>query len=57
VTAVPGPVERCGYTITPVLGRSGGFNPVTGDMRIDRDDAYVTETLDAVFAHLHGEAP
>src|SRR5580765_5704559 len=37
---IPDPVVRCGYTITPVPFLSGGFNPLTGDMRITKDGQY-----------------
>lgn len=34
---VPEPVERCGYTITPVPNRAGEFLPLVHSMRISRD--------------------
>lgn len=40
--SVPEPVERCGYTITPITTRSGQFNPVTGNMRIVKDGTWTT---------------
>jgi hypothetical protein len=42
VTAAPGPVERCGYTITPEPGRYATFNPLTHNVRISKDGAHAT---------------
>jgi len=33
-------VERCGYIVTPVLGRDGCFNPAVDNMRIGKDGGH-----------------
>jgi hypothetical protein len=57
---------RAGYTFTPTtdpvtrepgplhVAKGGHSTTVQPDFLDGRDDAYVTETLDAVFAHQHG---
>jgi hypothetical protein len=35
------PIERCGYTVEPVLNRDGTFNPLTGQMRIGEHGGHV----------------
>lgn len=40
MTDTPEPVERCGYTVEPVTGRDGTFNPLTGQMRIGKDGTH-----------------
>jgi len=35
VTDTPEPIERCGYTVEPVLNRDGTFNPLTGQTAQD----------------------
>lgn len=60
MTEPPEPVERCGYTVEPVTGRDGRFNPLIHDMRIGKDGGhaffparlYAELTDDEVFARV-----
>ncbi len=61
---VPERVERCGYTVEPVLNRDGTFNPITGQMRISEGGGhtcfpallYAELTDDGVFMRVMNQA-